>query len=43
MKKEIGTWMLDMAKETLENCEKDEDLRKKRLSLEKVVLALKIC
>jgi hypothetical protein len=44
MKKEIGTRMLDMAKETLENCEKDEDLRKKkRLSLEKVVLALKIC
>jgi hypothetical protein len=43
MNKEIGTMMLDMAKETLENCEKDEDLRKKKQLLhEKVVLALKI-
>ena len=29
MNKEIGAKMLDMAQETLENCEKDEDLRKK--------------
>jgi hypothetical protein len=29
MKKETGTRMFNMAKEMLENCEKDEDLRKK--------------
>jgi hypothetical protein len=44
MKKETGKMMFNMAREMLENCEKYEDLRKKkRLLHERAALELKIC